>query len=102
MKKVAPRRLPCPCGGQGRNLCMRLLVRASWALMLAGCCPALVEGRAEIFGVPDLLPRACAMMLPKLLGAPILCACVHHQNAALPLWRAGQCAKAEALRSKLG
>ncbi|QHO50051.1 uncharacterized protein DS421_1g19310 [Arachis hypogaea] len=55
---VAPRRLPCPCGGQGRIWCMlvRLWCMLVW-LWCAKRCPARAEGRAGKIGAPE-----CAMV----------------------------------------
>ncbi|QHO57944.1 uncharacterized protein DS421_3g86620 [Arachis hypogaea] len=72
------------------------MVRACGALVCAGCCPALTEGRAELFGAPDLMPVRAAGAAEPSLGAPEWCTCVHHQNAALPSRRAGQCFQIEA------
>ena len=71
------------------------MVRACGALVLAGCCPALAEGRQN-FLVRQNGARACCWCCRVMpvrqndaaepsLGAPEWCVCVHHQNAALPL-----------------
>ncbi|QHO38458.1 uncharacterized protein DS421_4g120570 [Arachis hypogaea] len=102
MRKVASRRLPCPCGGQGRKVCVRPLCVHVGACGAAGCCPALVEGRAEFFWCARFCPcvRAC---WPRLLGAPDSCVlAVHHKMLPCPCGGQGNVSKSEAPRSKLG
>ncbi|QHO53487.1 uncharacterized protein DS421_2g48410 [Arachis hypogaea] len=71
--------------------CMRPRACVLGVCDAAGCCPALVEGRAEFSWCAKLAARACCCW-PRLPWCAQSCAlAMHHKNAALPLRRAGQC-----------
>ncbi|QHO53804.1 uncharacterized protein DS421_2g51190 [Arachis hypogaea] len=93
--KFNPRRLPCPCGGQGRKLMLGasnwcVLVQPCASLVRPWCCPARAKGRAGKVDAPALrsarvgAARGGNWCARRKIGAP------GAQNAALPAPRAGQ------------